>query len=257
MTPSGGYGIDVLAFGAHPDDVELFCGGVMIRCAQLGYATGVVDLTRGELASHGSVDERAREAEAAAVVLGVRLRENLGLPDGQIEGSGSAVQLNAAVAALRRHRPEIVLLPWLEERHPDHAAGGALLTRAVFLAGLSKLETDPPGQRFVPRQVLYYEMRHRMPPSFVVDTSGAWERKVEAIRCHISQVARRPGDVETLVSSPLALDAIEARDRYHGSRIGVRYGEALRSPNTPGLIDPVAHVRANPFSEAHAFEPLR
>ncbi len=257
MSEHSGYGIDVLAFGPHPDDVELFCGGVMVRCAQLGHATGVVDLTRGELASHGSVQERASEAAAAAVVLGLRLRENLGLPDGFLDGACRTVQLHATVAALRRHRPEIVLFPWIEERHPDHAAAGTLLTRAVFFAGLRKFETDPPSPRFVPRQVLYYEMRYRMPPSFVVDTSAAWVRKAEAIACHASQLTRRTGEVDTLVSSPLAVDAIEARDRRHGSSIGVRYGEALRSPNALGLVDPVAHARANPFCEAHAFEPLR
>lgn len=266
MSEAVDYGVDVLAFGPHPDDVELFCSGVMIRCAELGYSTGLVDLTRGELASHGTVEERAREAAAASVVLGLRFRENLELPDGFIDaspggdGSGkpaNGAQLNLAVAVLRRHRPELVLLPWIEERHPDHAAAGILLTRAIFFAGLRKFETATPSRRFVPRQVLYYEMRHHMRPSFIVDTSHAWERKAQAIACHGSQMTRRPGDVETLVSSPRALDAIEARDRYYGSMIGVSFGEALRSPNTIGLADPVAHFRANPFGEAHAFEALR
>lgn len=259
MSATAGYGIDVLAFGPHPDDVELFCGGVLIRCAELGYGTGVVDLTRGELASHGTVEERAREAAAAGAVLGLRLRENLGLPDGSIDASsgGEGTQLRQTVAALRRHRPELVLLPWIEERHPDHAAAGVLLTKAIFFAGLLRFETDAPSPRFAPRQVLYYEMRHHMRPSFIVDTSGAWQRKVEAIACHASQRTRRPGEVATLISSPLALEAIEARDRYRGSMIGVGFGEALRSGSALGLADPVAHFRANPFAEAHAFESLR
>ena len=257
MSTERSYGIDALAFGAHPDDVELFCGGVMIRLADLGYRTGVVDLTRGELASQGSVEERAREAEAAGRVLGLALRENLGFRDGFIDPGPASPQLKVAVEALRRLRPELLLVPWIDERHPDHAAAGVLLTRAVFLAGLRRFETGAALGRFAPRQVLYYEMRHRMPPSFIVDTSQAWSRKAEAIACHASQVTRRAGGAETLINSPLAIEAIEARDRYHGSRIGVRHGEALRSPQTPGLVDPLAHFRANPFEEAHAFEAFR
>jgi N-acetylglucosamine malate deacetylase 1 len=109
----------------------------------------------------------------------------------------------------------------------------------------------------VPRQLLYYPMRHRMPPSFIVDTSAAAERKAQAVACYRSQVTRRPGDDATLISGAGALEAIDARDRHHGSMIGVRHGEALRAPNVPGLVDPVRHFRDNPFPEAHAFEPLR
>ena len=161
MSSGKSYGIDVLAFGAHPDDVELFCGGVMARLSELGYSTGVVDLTRGELASRGTVEERAREAEAASQVLGLSYRGNLGLPDGFVfpwsgyeapaEHARSS-HLGRAVEEIRRRRPEIVLLPWIEERHPDHAAAGDLLTRAVFFAGLRSFETESPSERFVPRQ---------------------------------------------------------------------------------------------------------
>jgi bacillithiol biosynthesis deacetylase BshB1 len=251
------YGIDVLAFGAHPDDVELFCGGTMIRLADLGYRTGVVDLTRGELATNGTPDGRAREAQEAAGVMGLAVRENLGLPDGFLDPAPGSPHLGPVVEAIRRHRPELLLVPWIEERHPDHAAAGALLTRAAFFAALLKFETTPSRERFAPRQVLYYEMRHRMPASFVVDTSSAWTRKVEAIRRHASQVAPPQGSVPTLVGSPRALGAIEARDRFHGSRIGTAHGEAWRSAQALGIADPVAFFRANPPGEAHAFEALR
>lgn len=266
MSTDMSYGVDVLAFGAHPDDVELFCGGIMIRLADLGYTTGVVDLTRGELASHGTIEEHAREAEAASHVLGLTFRENLGFPDGFIfpwsgyeapSEQAKTSHLGRAVEVLRRRLPEIVLLPWIEERHPDHAAAGVLITKAVFFAGLRKFGTEAPTERFVPRQVLYYEMRHRMGPTFIVDTSNAWERKAQAIACHASQVTLRPGDQPTLISSPRALEAIEARDAYYGSMIGARYGEALKSLSTLGLVDPVAHFRANPYHEAHAFEARR
>jgi len=254
-TGSGtGYGVDVLAFGPHPDDVEIFCGGTLIRLADLGHSTAVIDLTRGEMASKGTPEERAREAEAAARVLGLRFRENLGLPDTGIDPHDRA-QLEAVVRAIRRHRPEILLVPWIEERHPDHAAAGELLTRAAYFAGVRNFA--PGLERFVPRQLLYYQLRYRMTPSFVIDTSAAAGRKMEAIACYQSQVVRRPGDVPTLLSSSAALQAIDARDRAVGALIGVSHGEALRAPNVPGLVDPVRHFRDNAFPEAHTFEPLR
>jgi N-acetylglucosamine malate deacetylase 1 len=248
-------GLDVLAFGPHPDDVEIFCGGTIIRLGELGHTTGVVDLTRGERASLGTPEERARESQAASAVLGLSLRENLGLPDTGIDPASPA-QLAAVVEVLRRLRPELVLAPWIEERHPDHAAAGLLVAKAVFYAGVRRFETTPPSGRFVPRQLLHYAMRHRLVPSFVIDTSAAAERKAAAIACYGSQVVRRPGDDATLLSSSRALEAIEARDRYHGSLIGVSHGEALRASGVMGLVDPVRHYRDNPFPEAHAFEPL-
>lgn len=251
------YGIDAIAFGAHPDDVEIFCGGVMVRLAQLGYRTGVIDLTRGELASRGTPEERAREAEAAAEVLGVAFRENLGLPDGFLDASAASPHLPPVVEAIRRHRPEIVLAPWIEERHPDHVAAGHLVKRAVFFAALRKFETSPARERFAPRRVLHYEMRHRMAASFLVDTTEAWPRKIEAIRLHASQVGPAPGAAPTLIGSPLALEAIEARDRAHGGRLGVRYAEALRAAEALGVADPVAFFRLAPQGDAHLFEDPR
>ncbi|HET7506381.1 MAG TPA: bacillithiol biosynthesis deacetylase BshB1 [Kofleriaceae bacterium] len=251
-----GYGVDVLAFGPHPDDVELFCGGTVIRLGELGYSTAVVDLTRGELASHGTLEERARETEAASAELGLAFRDNLGLPDTGLAPTPD--QLAAVVGALRRWRPELVLAPWIEDRHPDHAAAGQLVARAVFLAGVRKFAPDR-GERFVPRQLLHYAMRHRMTPSFIVDTSAAAARKARAIACYASQVTRRGtgGDADpTLISSPRATEAIELRDRYYGTMIGVSHGEPVRSPGVPGLVDLVRQFRDNPFTEAHAFEPL-
>ena len=253
-----GYGVDVLAFGPHPDDVELFCGGTMIRLAELGHRTAIVDLTRGEKASHGTPEERARETEAASAELGLAFRDNLGLPDTEL--APVPAQITAVVAALRRRRPELVLAPWIEDRHPDHAAAGALVTRAVMFAAVRNYAPET-GPRFVPRQLLYYAMRHRMTPSFIVDTSAAAVRKARAIACYASQLARRtgagPGDADpTLISAPGAIAAIEARDRYYGSMIGTSHGEPLRSPAALGVVDPVRQFRDNPFPEAHAFEPL-
>jgi bacillithiol biosynthesis deacetylase BshB1 len=250
--------VDVLAFGPHPDDVELFCGGTLIRLAELGHPTALADLTRGEKASHGTPEERARETEAASAELGIAFRDNLGLPDTELAATPD--QIARVVAELRRRRPELVLAPWLEDRHPDHAAAGALITRAVMFAGVRNYAPEA-GPRFVPRQLLYYAMRHRMAPSFVVDTSPAAARKARAIACYASQLARRsdagPGDADpTLISAPGAIAAIEARDRYYGSMIGTSHGEPLRSPATLGVVDPLRQLRDNPFPEAHAFEPV-
>ena len=251
------YGIDVLAFGPHPDDIEIFCGGVVITLSSLGYRTGIVDLTRGELSSQGTPSGRAKEAEAGAKVLGAAWRVNLGLPDGFIDGSTSSPHLRPAVLALRTHRPELVLVPWSEERHPDHVAASLLMTRAVFFAALPRFDAGAGGAPFTPRQVLYYEMRHRMLASFIVDTTSAWEKKAQAIACHESQIVRREGSASTLISAPLAIAAIEARDRYRGSEIGVRYGEALRSAQALGVADPLAFFRTHAYPAAHAFEPYR
>jgi bacillithiol biosynthesis deacetylase BshB1 len=241
------YGVHVLAFGAHPDDVELFCGGIVIRLGELGHSTGVVDLTRGEKASNGTPEQRAAEATAASRELGLAFRDNLGLPDTEL--APTTEQTVAVVAALRARRPELVLAPWHEDRHPDHVAASELVTRAVFFANVRNYAPDT-GERFAPRQLLYYATRHRMSPSFVVDTSAVTERKARAIACYASQVVRGPGAVPTLVNTT----AVDARDRYYGSLIGTTHGEPLRSAAVLGMGDPVRFFRDNPF-EGHAFEP--
>lgn len=248
-------GVDVLAFGPHPDDVEIFCGGTLIRLVDLGHRVGVVDLTRGEMATNGTPEEREREAAEASRILGLSFRENLGLPDTGVDSSDRS-QLAAAVEVIRRRRPELVLLPWVEERHPDHEAASALLAKAVFFAGVRRFETTPPSERFAPRQVLYYQLRHRMEPTFVIDTTAAAERKRRAIECYASQLGKS-GGAATLIGSANALDSIDARDRWVGSLIGVAFGEALKSPTVPGLVDPLRHFRENAFPAPHAFEPLR
>jgi bacillithiol biosynthesis deacetylase BshB1 len=243
---------DALAIGAHPDDVELFCGGTIIRLGQLGHSIAVADLTRGDKASHGTPDERAREAAAASAELGLAFRDNLGLPDTEL--APVTAQIAAVVALLRRRRPELVLAPWRQDRHPDHVAASELVTRAVMLAGVRNFAPEA-GARFVPRQLAYYAGRHRMTPSLVVDTSAAAARKAKAIACYASQIGRRTGDDDpTLVSEPGALAAIDARDRYYGSMIGTAHGEPLRMAAMLGVVDPLRQLRDNPFPAPHAFE---
>lgn len=247
--------LQVLAFGPHPDDVELFCGGLLAAMAQRGYRVGVVDLTRGERASAGSVAERDEEARRAAEVLGLCHRENLGLPDTGVRPWGGAVgadpadsQLARAVEAIRRLRPELLVIPHTEDRHPDHGGAGALLLEAAMLAGVRRFPTAPHHPPHTPRQVLAYPMRTDVEPSLVVDTSAVAATKAAAIRCYRSQMERPAGATDgTLVSSPLTLPFVEARDRLAGARIGAAAGEPYVLHGTVGLADPVDHFRRNAY----------
>jgi bacillithiol biosynthesis deacetylase BshB1 len=241
------YGVDLLAFGPHPDDVELFCGGLLASMQAKGYRIGVVDLTRGELSSRGTPATRAAETEAASAVLGLAFRDQLGLADTGL-APWSDAQLLPIVASLRRHRPEIVVAPWERERHPDHEAASALVARAVFLAGVRNFATDPQLPAFTPRTVLYYPMRHLGEPSVIIDTSAVAERKLAAVRCYASQVQADPDAPPTLVGSPLSLESIDARDRFYGAQIGAAHGEPYIVRHAIGLADPIDHFRRNAWA---------
>jgi bacillithiol biosynthesis deacetylase BshB1 len=253
--------LDLLAFAPHPDDAELFCGGLLIKMAQQGYRVGLIDLTRGEMASNGTPEERAEEAAQAAHQMRLTIRENLALPDGRLfpwshdeekEAADPQHPLYKIIESLRRLRPALVLVPWQEERHPDHVAASHLLTRALFFSGLRRYLTEKQSP-FRPQQVLYYPMRVNFSHSFLVNISEVAQQKYEAIRCHASQIAPL-GGTPTLVGSPLALEAIEARDRYYGAMIGVRYAEPYLVRSALALDDPIAHFRQSSASQAHFFE---
>jgi bacillithiol biosynthesis deacetylase BshB1 len=246
-------GLDVLAFGPHPDDVELFCGGLLAKLVDLGYRVGVVDLTRGEMSSRGTPETRAAETVAATQVLGLHLRENLGLADTQLD-PWSHAQVAPLVEAIRRHRPELVIAPWHVERHPDHEAASQLVTRAVFFAGVRKFAEGLAIH--TPRQVLHYPMRHLTEPSFLVDITAQAARKDAAIRCYVSQVQPDPSQPPTLVGSALSLPSIEARDRFYGAQIGVARAEPYVVRAALAIADPIAHFRAN-TSAAPLFFPER
>ncbi len=246
--------IDVLAYAPHPDDAELFCGGLLAKLArQYGYRTAVVDLSRGELSTQGTLEIRAAEAAQAAEILGLSHRENLELPDGGIGrpqegGNASRVedsQLGRVVLSLRRLRPEVVLAPYHADRHPDHNGASRLVTEAVFFSGLAKFlpETAP----FKPRALFYYQLRFAFRPSFVVDISQVYDAKLAAIRCFRSQIERsaeHASPLPTLVSSALSVSSISARDEYYGAMAGVRFAEPyfVRAPVL--LDDPVALWRS-------------
>lgn len=244
--------IDLLAFAPHPDDAELFCGGLLAKAAASGYCVGIVDLTQGELSSQGSIESRTEEAKKASEILGLSLRENLSLPDGKLgrehtlSPDGESLQLSAIVASLRRLRPDIICAPYWEERHPDHVESSKLISQAVFFSGLKKFQPKL-GPAHSVQQLMYYQMRHSFTPSFVCDITSVQTKKMEAIASYQSQISRQDDataeGAPTLISSPLTLSSIEARDRYFGSMIGAEYGEAFLVKEALAINDPIAHFR--------------
>lgn len=225
----------VLAFGAHPDDVELGCGGLLALCARRGQPAGVVDLTRGEGASRGTVAERAREAVEAARILGLAVRENLGLPDLHLEDTLAVRRQVAEV--IRRLRPRLVLAPLPTDRHPDHAAASAFVTAAAFLARLPRIETDHPPH--APAAVLYYLIHEHVEPSFVVDISAVWEQKEAAVAAYRSQFDSPMPEGYRFVGTADYHRATEARAGYWGAQIQVARGEAYVAARTLRVDDPV------------------
>lgn len=242
--------LDVLAFAAHPDDVELCAGGTMCLLSDQGFQTGIVDLTRGELGSRGTPEGRLKEAEAAARIMGVAARENLGLSDGDIRNTEE--NRLGVIRMLRKYRPRIVLVNPPDDRHPDHGTASRLVTEAAFYSGLRKilttdLETDEPQEPFRPRHVLYYMQAVEFEPTFVVDVTPVWERRMEVIRAFKSQFhnpdyTAGEGEPETFISAPAFLEFIEARARAYGYRAGFTYGEPLLYHHGPVPIFDLAAV---------------
>lgn len=232
--------LDILAFGAHPDDVEICCGGWLALAADRGQRTGIVDLTRGELGTNGTVEIRAREAAAAAEILGVAVRENLSLPDGGLLATDPD-QLAGLVGALRRHRPALALAPWTDARHPDHTATAELAQRAAFFAGLRKYRPDL-GDPWRPARLLMYPERHDGRADLVVDVSAVYGRKQASIAAHASQL----GGAATILTASLGIDAFAVRDRYWGATIGVSHGEPYILGGPVPVSDPLAHFAAHP-----------
>ena len=248
--------LDVLALAAHPDDVELCAGGTMCLLADQGYRTGVVDFTRGELGTRGTPESRAEEADAASRIMGLAARENLGIPDGDIQNT-KANQLKV-IRAVRRHRPQIVLTTAEKVRHPDHGDATALSVDALFYSGLAKVETTEddgtPQEPWRPHHVLHYMQALDFEPTFVVDVSSVWERRMEALLAYESQF-HQPGaeagddGPQTYISNPGFLAWVEARARVYGYRIGADYGEPFLYRHGPvGVSDLVAVLdRERPF----------
>ena len=236
--------VDVLAIGAHPDDVELICGGTLIKAQMLGRATGIVDLAAGEMASRGTPQLRAEEAGRAARVMGVSVRENLGLPDGGIVNT-PATRAKLAVA-IRQLQPKIVMTHSLYGRHPDHPIVAQLVRDACFVAGLKMIEPSVPAHR--PLKVLhalsYREDNQK--PTFVVDISDAFERKLEAIGCYASQFGDAVQAGEVYPNGEPLKDLIRHHAAHYGSLIRCRYGEPFYTTETM-RVDDVSTLEVSTF----------
>jgi len=213
--------LDVLAIAAHPDDVEQTCGGTLIRAAETGYRTGVLDLTAGDMGTRGTPEIRIQESQAAAELLRLAWRQNLRWPDARLENTITARMTLAGV--LRRIRPRVVILPHWTGRHPDHYRASEIGYEACFLAGLRRLEEETQPHR--PFKILYSSLYANVTPSFVVDISRQFERRLQALLTYTSQYG------DTSVASELFPSHVEIRERlasiarFYGNLIGVKYGE--------------------------------
>jgi N-acetylglucosamine malate deacetylase 1 len=230
--------VDLLAIAAHRDDVELLCGGTLAKMASLGYRTGILDLTRGEMGTEGSADLRGQEADAAAEVLGVIARRNAGFPDAGLENNA---ETRAHVASfIRAFRPRVVILPYMEGRHPDHRIASQLGYDACFLAGLGKLPI--PGEAHRPTKLLY-SLTYRenaVKPTFVVDITGQMETKMRAIACYDSQFSGKTWGGEVFPGGERPLyDQVRMHAARYGSLIRTEYGEPFYTVETIEVGDVV------------------
>ena len=227
--------LDVLAIMAHPDDVELTCGGTLLASVALGRRVGIVDLTAGETGSRGTVEIRAAEAQEASRILGVSMRENLWLPDAHLVNTPETRE--AVIRAIRRHRPTIVITHARQGRHPDHIAAAQLVRDASFLAGLKNLVPDMPA--FRPRKVLHATSFREdgIAPSFIVDISNVFEQKLAAIRCYRSQFDGLSQAGEVYPNGEPLPDVIRHQAAHYGTMIRARYGEPFHTTETLRVSD--------------------
>ena len=225
--------MDVLAFGAHPDDVELACGGTIAKLVSLGRRVGIVDLTRGELGTRGTADIRDKEATKAAQILGVSLRHNMNFRDGFFENNESN-QLEI-IKVLRDYRPQIVLANAIEDRHPDHKKASELVSHACFLSGLSKIETGQEAWR--PLAVYHYIQFQEVEPHFVVDISGFMDRKMQAVSAYASQFYdANSKEPQTIISTKSFLESVRYRAANLGRLSRVNFAEGFTAEK-PIVID--------------------
>jgi len=229
--------VDVLAFGPHPDDVEMGCGGTLIKLRKMGYTTGIADLTGGEAGSRGSRDIRFREAENAGKILGIQFRENLDLGDGRLWNTDESRE--RVVKVIRERQPRIVLTAhWLDD-HPDHVQGAYLVKDAFYAAGFKNVYPEAAFHR--PKSLIYFMCRQEFKPTFIVDITDEFNQKMAAIEEFSSQFYKEGSDEpETPLSMPDFLDMFMVRARYYGRMIGRTYAEPFFTRYPPPVHDPVS-----------------
>jgi len=219
--------LDILAFGVHPDDVELGCAGTIMAAIDQGKKVGIVDLTKGELGTRGTPSTRTQEAAAAAKIMGVQVRENLDMADGFFVNDEA--HQRKIIALIRKYQPDVILANAPEDRHPDHGRSAKLVSDAAFLSGLRKVETIYEGimqTAWRPAYTFHYIQDRFIQPSFVIDITSYMERKMEAVLAYGTQFTNADtSEPQTYISSPQFLETVKARALMLGKRIGVGYAE--------------------------------
>lgn len=251
--------LDILAFGVHPDDVELSCSGTLLVEQKNGKKTGIIDLTAGELGTRGSGEIRKIEAAEAAKILGVELRENLEMADGFFQNDEA--HQRKIITTIRAFQPEVILCNAPQDRHPDHGRSSKMVADAAFLSGLMKIKTDLNGlvqQAWRPKYVFRYIQDRMLQPDFVIDITDVFEQKIEAIRAYKTQFHAQPtgsgghpadnsnlDEPQTYISTPDFLDSVIYRHKWFGKMIGVKYAEGFISEKIIGLKNFDAIIKEN------------
>jgi len=229
--------LDILAFGVHPDDIELGCGGTIISAIFEGKNVGIIDLTEGELGTRGTIHTRRNEAANSAKLMKVHTRENLQMADGFFQNDEKNQRL--VIEAIRTYQPEIILCNAPEDRHPDHGRSAKLVSDAAFLSGLRKIETFKNGYlqtSWKPSYVFHYIQDRFLQPSLVIDITETFEKKMEAILCYKTQFnSIYNEEPQTYISNPQFLETVKARAMMLGKRIGVEYAEGFISEKIIGF----------------------
>lgn len=239
--------LDILAFGVHPDDVELSCAGVLLVEKANGKKTGIIDLTQGELGTRGTAETRKTEAADAAAILGVDIRENLQMADGFFQNDEA--HQRQVITAIRTYQPEVILCNAPSDRHPDHGRSAKLVADAAFLSGLKKIETTlngQPQQHWRPKYVFHYIQDRLLHPNFVIDITDVFEKKIEAVKAYGTQF-HNPGSNEpqTYISTPDFLESVIYRHKWFGKMIGVKYAEGFISEKMIGFSNFDSFIKHN------------
>ncbi|MBK6986920.1 MAG: bacillithiol biosynthesis deacetylase BshB1 [Bacteroidetes bacterium] len=231
--------LDILAFGAHPDDVELSASGTLINHIKKGYKCGIVDLTNGELGTRGTAETRKEEAEASSKIIGIIAREYLNLADGFFNNDGD--HRLEVVKMIRKYQPSIVLCNAISDRHPDHGRGASLVSDAIFLSGLVKVVTQIGGVDQLPwrPQAVYHYIQDRfIKPDFVVDVSDVWEQRMESVKAFKTQFYQADStEPDTAISSKEFLDFLKGRAMEYGRPAGFQFAEGFTVERYPGIND--------------------
>lgn len=233
--------VDILVIGAHPDDIELACGGTVAKLVRQRHKVALCDLTQGELGTRGTKEIRMKEAQHAAEILGVTTRRNLQIPDGGVEMNKKNIL--KIITLIRELRPSLLIIPYGIERHPDHVHTSELCREAWYYSGLQKIKTNLGGksqERHRPHHYFEFMQWMEFEPAFIVDISDSFDLKMKSVRAHASQFFNPESkEPETKLSRPDFLEVIETRCRYFGSKIGVQYGEPFMSKWSLGIDDPM------------------